>query len=115
MRAVVAPAIVSVRAWGELPGDRKLPGTLRVLVAGQSAGGVERVGAEWRACWYTAAYRDQFTYHPTAELAVAAVLASGWARRLGTRKASRVIWSSAARRVAARKTTARALEETIPI
>jgi hypothetical protein len=38
-------APVSVTAWGELRGERKLPGApLRVLVADQSAGGIERHG-----------------------------------------------------------------------
>lgn len=38
-------APVSVTVWGELRGERKLPGSpLRVLMADQAAGGVERVG-----------------------------------------------------------------------
>ena len=100
------PEPAAVKAWGELPGQRNLPGALQVLVAGQSVGGAEPVGAEWRACWYTAAFRDRCTAHPTAEEAVAAVLASGLARRLGARKASRVYWSDKARRRAVKGTTA---------
>jgi hypothetical protein len=95
-----APADVSVSVWSELPAERPLPGCLRVLVGGQSAGGVERVGDSWRACWYTAAHRDRCTVHPTAAAAVATVAASGWARHLGARKASRVTWTARARRAA---------------
>jgi hypothetical protein len=96
------PEPVSVTAWGELPAERKLPGCLRVLVAGQAAGGAERAGQSWLACSYTAAYRDQITEHQTAEEAIAAVLASGWARKLGARKGSRVFWSARATRLANR-------------
>lgn len=93
-----APALVTVRAWGELPGQRNMPGALNVLVAGQSAGGVERLGDAWRACWYTAQFHGRCTAHPDAEAAVAAVIGSGWARKLGARKASGVHWSDKARR-----------------
>ena len=93
---------VSVTAWGELRGERKLPGCLRVLVGGQAAGGAERAGQAWLACWYTAAYKDRITEHQTAEEAIAAVIASAWARRLGARKASRVHWSAKATRLAAK-------------
>lgn len=93
-----APEPVAVKAWGELPGQRNLPGALQVLVAGQSVGGAEPVAGQWRATWYTAAFRDRFTEHATAEEAFAAVLASGFARRLGARKASRVYWSEKAKR-----------------
>ena len=96
------PEPCAVKAWGELPLQRNLPGALQVLVAGQSVGGAERVGDQWRACWYTAAFKDRCTAHPTAEEAVAKVLASGWARKLGARKASRVYWSDKARRRAAK-------------
>jgi hypothetical protein len=96
------PAHISVTAWGELPAERKLPGCLRVLVAGQSAGGAERAGQSWLACWSTAACKGRTTEHQTAEEAVAAVIASAWARRLGARKASRVSWSAKAVRLAAR-------------
>jgi hypothetical protein len=120
---VSAPEPVGVKAWGELPGEMNLPGALHVLVAGQSVGGAERVcgvcghrphgplecpdccegycegkARAWRACWYTAQFRDRCTGHPTAEEAVAAVIASGWARKLGARKASRVYWSEKAKR-----------------
>ena len=37
--AVSAPAPVQVSVWGELRGEQKLPGVLRVLVGGQHAGG----------------------------------------------------------------------------
>jgi hypothetical protein len=43
---------VSVTAWAELaPRGAKLPGCLRVLVDGQSAGGCERKGGLWVAYW----------------------------------------------------------------
>ena len=43
MTATIAgPEPVSVTAWGELPAERKLRRCLRVLVAGQAAGGAER-------------------------------------------------------------------------
>ena len=100
-------ALVSVSAWGELPAERTLPGCLRVLVAGQSAGGVERIGQTWRACWYTAQYRDRCTEHATAAEAVAKVIASGWARHLGARKASPLRWTAKARRLAASRGGAR--------
>ena len=96
------PEAVSVTIWGELRGERRLPGALRVLVAGQAAGGAERAGQSWLACWYTAAYKDRITEHETAEEAIAAVLASGWARKLGARKASRIFWSAKATRLAAK-------------
>lgn len=94
---------VSVSVWGELPAERKLPGTLRVLVDGQHAGAVERQGGSWAAYWHTAAYglssrSDRISEHPTAEQAVRAVIRSGWARKLGARAASRVFWTARASR-----------------
>jgi len=100
------PAPVSVTVWGELRGDRKLPGVvLHVLVAAQSAGVVERSGDTWVACRYagmtrSGSLRDRATEHPTAEDAVRAVVRSAWARRLGARAASRVYWSDRAHRAA---------------
>ena len=93
-------ALVSVSAWGELRGERKMPGCVRVLVDGQSAGGAERVGQLWRACWYTARYQDRITEHATAEEAVRAVIRSGWSRHLGARRTSTVTWTPRARRMA---------------
>ena len=101
------PEPVAVRAWGELRGEKNLPGTLRVLVAGQAAGGVQCDGTVWLAEWMTAAMHWQCTDHATAEEAVARVIASGWARKLGARKASRVYWSDKAKRRAARSGGAR--------
>jgi hypothetical protein len=101
-----AAAAVSVTVWGELRGERKLAGSpLHVLVDGQAAGGVERVGDAWCACWYAGmtragSLRDRVTEHATAEDAVRAVVRSAWARRLGARAASRVFWSDRARRAA---------------
>jgi len=47
--AGAAPAVPArVTCWGELRGERPLPGVLRVLVDGQSAGGIERAGDGWR-------------------------------------------------------------------
>jgi hypothetical protein len=100
MSAKVAAESVSVSLWGELPGDSRLPGCLRVLVAGQSAGGAERLDGTWRAVWYTAGFKDRATEHASAEAAVAAVIASGWARKLGARKTSPVRWTVKAARLA---------------
>ena len=103
---------VSVTVWGELPGERKLPGSpLRVLVAGQSAGGAERNAEGWTAHWYagttrSGSPRDRESQHATAEDAVRAVVRSAWARRLGARAGSRVFWSDRARRAAAAKVPA---------
>ena len=106
MTGITAPAAVT--CWGDLPGERKLPGVLRVLVDGQHAGAVEYRAGAWVACWHTAAYgrslsSDPATEHRSAEDAVRAVIRSGWARRLGARAASRVHWSAAARRAATRR------------
>jgi hypothetical protein len=96
-----AVADVRVSAWGELPAERTLAGCIRVLIGGQSAGGAERVGTEWRATWFTAAFKDRFSVHATAEDAVTAVIRSGWARHLGARKTSPVTWTAKARHLAA--------------
>jgi hypothetical protein len=118
MNDTTTPALVSVTVWGELRGERKLPGAvLRVLVAGQSAGGVERTGDAWRACWYagvtrSGSLRDRFTEHATAEDAVRAVIRSAWARHLGARAASAVRWSDRARRAAPGVTAAVGSEAT---
>lgn len=103
MSTPVQAAPVSVRRWGEGRAERSLPGCIRVLVNGESAGGAERVGQSWRACWHTAQYRDRVTEHETAEDAVRAVISSGWARHLGARRASRVMWTRAARKLAGGK------------
>ena len=96
-----APQPVAVMGYGELPGQKNLPGALQVLIAGQSAGGAERDGEAWRAHWMTPATRDRSSVHATAEEAVAAVIRSGFARRLGARKPSKVYWTPQARRRAA--------------
>lgn len=44
MSLIVQPAGLSVSAWSELRGGRKLPGRIRVLVDRQHAGGAERWG-----------------------------------------------------------------------
>lgn len=108
MSARSAGALAAVTCWGDLPGERKLPGVLRVLVDGQHAGAVEYRAGAWAAYWHTAAYgrgrsSDRVSEHATAEDAVRAVIRSGWARRLGARAASRVHWSAAARRAAGRR------------
>lgn len=77
--ATAQPAAVSVSRWGELPAQRKLPDTvLCVLVAGQSAGAVERKGDTWVAYWSagmtrTGAIRDRLTEHASADEAARAV------------------------------------------
>jgi hypothetical protein len=96
---------VSVTCWGELRGDKNLPGALRVLVGGQSAGGAERKGEQWTACWYaglsrSGALRDRVSEHVTAEEAVRAVVRSPWARGLGARASSPISWSPKARSLA---------------
>ncbi|HUY46480.1 MAG TPA: hypothetical protein VMV92_12220 [Streptosporangiaceae bacterium] len=96
----MTPAPVAVTCWGELRAERRLPGVLRVLVAGQHAGAAERAGDTWMADWYTAGSRDRLTEHASAEEAVKAVIRSGFARRLGARAGSRVHWSDCARRAA---------------
>lgn len=94
------PAPVTVTCWGELPAERRMPGALRVLIAGESVGGAEHTPAGWVAYRHTAARRDRLTEHPTAGEAVTAVIRSGFARRLGARAASPVHWSACARRTA---------------
>src|ERR1700691_4528638 len=98
----------SVTCWGELRGDRALPGCLRVLVTGQPAGGAERKGDSWAAYWYvdmspSGAMRDRISEHATAEEAVRAVVRSPWVRRLGARASSPLSWSSKAIRLAGRR------------
>ncbi len=75
MPYTVTPALVTVTAWGELTAERRIPGALRVLVVGQSAGGGERADTVWVACWYagltrSGQLRDRATEHATAEDAV---------------------------------------------
>jgi hypothetical protein len=96
-------ALARVTVWGELPAERRLPGVLRVLVAGQHAGAVQHdVDRGWIAQWYTASQRDRYTVYPSAESAIRAVPASGFARRLGARTATRLTYSDEARRLLAR-------------
>jgi hypothetical protein len=103
---------VSITCWGELPGERTMPGVLRVRVAGQAAGAVERAGDSWAASWYagttrSGAMRDRVTEHASADDAVRAVLRSAWGRKLGARATSRVGWSDRARRFANRAAVSR--------
>jgi Arc/MetJ family transcription regulator len=103
---MAAPARVT--CWGELRGERRLPGVLRVLVDGQHAGAIERNGTTWHAARRARALgRVQVTEHPTVEDALRAVLRSGFARQLGARAASPVFWSDRARRAAARRASPR--------
>lgn len=100
-----APEPVSVTAWGELPGETKVTGALRVLVGGQAAGGMMRSGDHWIA-QIPGLKRSRVTGHASAEDALWAILRSSWGRRLGARAASDLHWSDRARRVvnrAARK------------
>ena len=87
--------------WGELRGERKAPGVLRVLVAGQHAGAIQRDGNRWEA-QAGGPRPSRPTSHASAEEALQAVVRSAWARRLGARAASRVIWTDRARRTIAR-------------
>jgi hypothetical protein len=102
------PAPVQVSVWGELRGERRLPGrrmapVLRVLVAGQHAGAMEWDGHQWRAAHQArVSSKARETGHPTAGDALRAVLASGFARRLGARAASPVHWTARARQAVAR-------------
>jgi hypothetical protein len=95
---------VTVARWGELRGERKLPGTvLRVLVGGQHAGGIERKRKTWLAVHQSRPLgRYRATEHATVEEALRAVLRSGFARLLGARTASPVHWSDNAQRAARR-------------
>lgn len=101
-----APEPVSVSVWGELRGERKLPGrrlapVLRVLVAGQHAGAMEWDGRVWHAAQQARVLgKARETEHATAEEALRAVLRSGFARHLGARAASRVHWTARGRRAA---------------
>ncbi len=109
-RAAGDAASVSVSCWGEQSGESRLPGVLRVRIAGQSAGGAERRGDTWAAYWYagltgSGAMRDRITAHATAEEAVRAVIRSPWSRRLGGRVASPVSWTAKAARLAGRQVT----------
>jgi hypothetical protein len=102
------PKCVSVSKWGELRGEQALPNCLRVLVGGQSAGGCERKGSAWIACFYigmsaSGQMRDRISEHASAEDAVRAVVRSAWARKLGARASSAVSWSAKASRAAGRQ------------
>jgi hypothetical protein len=96
-----APEPVRVSCWGELRGEKKIPGLLRVLVGGQHAGAIMRDGAVWYAGHQARVLGPVTeTEHATAEEALKRVLRSGFARRLGARAASPVYWSDKARRAA---------------
>lgn len=100
------PKPVSVTKWGELRADRPIPNCLRVLVGGQHAGAVWHEDGAWRAQAHGLKPGPQ-TSHQGAEDALAALLRSSWARRLGARAASRVFWSAKASRAAGRMAGAR--------
>lgn len=98
-----APGPVRVTCWGELRGEKKLPGVLRVLVDGQHAGAIMRDGAMWRAGHQVRVLGPVTeTEHGSADEALTRVLRSGFARRLGARAASPAYWSDKARRAASR-------------
>jgi hypothetical protein len=98
-----AARAVRVTCWGELRGEKKLPGVLRVLVDGQHAGAIMRDGGVWRAGHQARVLGPVAeTEHASPEEALARVLRSGFARRLGARAASSVYWSDKARRAASR-------------
>lgn len=104
---MTAPVPARVTVWGELRGEKRLPGVLRVLVGGQHAGAIFRddgepgVNGPWKGQVH-GLRPTPATSHGTACEALAAVLGSSWARRLGARKASRVFWSDKASRLVAR-------------
>ena len=92
-----------VSAWGELPGDKRVSGALRVLVGGQLAGTIARKGDIWHASWRVRSGSPVTqTEHQTAAGALTAVLRSGFARGLGARTPSPVFWSATASRLLAR-------------
>lgn len=95
------PEPVSVTVWGELRAEKRIPGALRVLVGGQHAGAIAHGDGSWTAQAH-GLRQSQPTRHDTAAEALAAVLRSPWARRLGARAASRVHWSERATRLVAR-------------
>src|SRR5262245_599395 len=98
-----APEPVRGSCWGELRGEKKIPGLLRVLVGGQHTGAITRDGAVWYAGHQARVLGPVTeTEHATAEEALKRVLRSGFARRLGARAASPVYWSARARRAASR-------------
>lgn len=98
-----APEPVRVSCWGELRGEKKIPGLLRVLVGGQHAGAIMRDGAVWYASHQARVLGPVTeTEHATAEEALKRVLRSGFTRQLGARADSAVYWSDKARRAASR-------------
>lgn len=100
-----APQPVTVRVWGEGRGEQKHSGVLRVLVGGQAAGAVFRDGPAWVSVSYTAhgSVQPRRAEHRTVNDALAAVLRSAWARKLGARAASDLHWSDAAHKLASRR------------
>ena len=102
-----SPEPVSITAWGELAGERKLPGVLRVLVGGQHARAVALEDDAWSAQVH-GLRATRPGVHATAADAVAAILRSSWGRRLGVRTASPVHWSTRATRLANRGADGRA-------
>jgi hypothetical protein len=90
-----------VTTWGELPGEQKLPGVLRVLIGGQHAGAIEYDGNAWTAQAH-GPRTSRPSAHATAGEAVAAIVRSSCGRRLGARPASTVRWSAKAGRLAAK-------------
>jgi hypothetical protein len=102
---VSAPEAVSVTVWGELRAEKRIPGALRVLVGGQHAGAIAHGDGAWTAQAH-GLRQSQPTRHDTTAEALAVVLRSPWARRLGARAASRVHWSDRATRLVARASRA---------
>lgn len=98
-----AAAPVFIREWGEGRGEQKHRGALRVLVDGQAAGSVYRNGPAWVSVSYTGRgyVQPRQAEHGSARDALAAVVLSGWARKLGARAASDLHWSDRARRIVA--------------
>jgi hypothetical protein len=93
-----------VTVWGELRGEKKMRGVLRVRVGGEAAGAVYRDGPAWVSQSYTVRgyVQPQQRRHDSVHEALAIVVRSSWARKLGARAASDLHWSDRARRAASR-------------
>jgi hypothetical protein len=104
--SAAGPGPVTVRIWGEGRAEKMLPSIIRVLVAGQHGGAIQRTPDGWEAQVHgiQEGWRDasEPTTHDTAAEAVQAILRSSWGRKLGARAASRVYWSDRAARLAAK-------------
>lgn len=97
-----AAGSVTVPAWGELHGERKVPGVLRVLIAGQSVGAIQRTRDGWEAQARGLRPSRPATHASAGDALQAIILRSSWARKLSARTASGVYWSGRATQLAAK-------------